>query len=387
MLHKSFNERKSSLQPIDRSARLKASTPSQVSKRTAFKNLGCFSTRSKLNDIAKKRLLNARRGAVSKKGNDKTEMTSPVSDLFQESHRLHPHLHHHHHRHQFDPSTIYLSNGLITHYTISKYIEELPDEWTNINTNSNDDEEAEDLSYANNSNNNNNNNNKLVDLGSSGSGNISSSDKESLKRAINLQSNNNNNNDSNASNSDSDKSKSSQEDKPKKFKANDFTKKYFEFLLNKNDPENIIKKKSKTPEEEGDVAAKKGLSTISSKSHSKIVLFNEENEESEEEIEEEENLAEFKGQDDAAKDVNKSHSNDSGSNSNSNNEKNNATSSNEGLSSNSTTLNSSLNKENHCFSKFTEEALAKHTIQQNEIFTQNLLMKILHPTTKYYSGK
>ena len=83
----------------------------------------------------------------------------------------------------------------------------------------------------------------------------------------------------------------------------------------------------------------------------------------------------------------KSTSNDSGSNSNSNNDKKN-TSSNEVLSTNST-LNSSLNKELNGYSKFTEEALAKHTMEQQEIYTQDILRKIEHSNMvrKYYSGK
>ena len=82
----------------------------------------------------------------------------------------------------------------------------------------------------------------------------------------------------------------------------------------------------------------------------------------------------------------KSTSNDSGSNSNSNNDKKN-TSSNEVLSTNST-LNSSLNKETNGYSKFTEEALAKHTMEQEEMYIKHILRKIKNAdVVKYFSGK
>jgi hypothetical protein len=238
--------------------------------------------------------------------------------------------------------------------------------------------------------------------------------------------------DQNLSNSDSDKSKTdSSQKKSKKFKSYDVTKDFIHsYFFKKSDKENIITKKPKNTEAD---EPKIGLSTISSKSHSKIVLFNEqEYEEDDEEQDEEDfddfeniqppirvnnegvNLDTYKNEDqDSTKnltDLNetikknldgsnnnnnndnmnanlKSTSNDSGSNSNSNNDKKN-TSSNEVLSTNST-LNSSLNKETNGYSKFTEEALAKHTMEQEEIYTQDILRKIEHSdlVRKYLSGK
>jgi PAS domain-containing protein len=312
---------------------------------------------------------------------------------------------------QFDAS-LFTDKGFFTHYTICKYIDDLPDEWSVEN------DELDELNATC---------NKIgvsVDSGSSGSANSSLNQKDSYKRTLSSQPinvpnklNENSVTEQNMSNSDSSKTDSSQK-KSKKFKPNDFTKNYIEFLLKKkDDKENITLKKSKNKTNTNEVDdLKKGLSTISSKSHSKIVLFNDQEYEEDAEEEDEEEFDEFeniqppmkssnletsKNEDhDSAKNLSgqtetinnksenlnnlnanlKSTSNDSGSNSNSNNDKKN-TSSNEVLSTNST-LNSSLNKD----SKFTQEALAKHTIEQDELYTQDILRKIRCPI-KYYSGK
>ena len=349
---------------------------------------------------------------------------------------------------QFDAS-LFMDKGFFTHYTICKYIDDLPDEWS-VGTTEDPNDFSKSTTHGDQTG---------VDSGSNGSPNssgeanppVASSEmasRESVKRTLAMTNEapataytpkKESTADMNTSNSDSDKSKSgASNEKSKKFKPNDFTKNYIEFLLKKSDKERTTnaKKRPKNEIEE----FKKGLSTISSKSHSKIVLFNEEYDEDNEEEDEEdfeefeiiqppakqgnESILDINKSDDLessknttakklnesngsssneqnnnnvignneAKNTSKSNSNpaanDSGSNSNSNNEqqqKKKTTSSN-GVSSSISSQKSNEDKDTATYSKFTQEALAKHTMEQDELYTQDIIRKIRCPI-KYYSGR
>jgi hypothetical protein len=382
------------------SSRIKHQRIGKIAKKFNAKSLGSFSTKNKY--IIKQNKKDGKKDSSNNEVDDQSQMSSPVPDMLEGM--------------ELNPEML-RDKDFYMHFTICKYIDGLPDEWATEN------DELDELNAAC---------NKVganIDSGSTGSTNSSDNPKDSYKRALSSQPLNTSrmkeNADQNLSNSESDKSKTDSSQKnAKKFKSNDFTKNYIEFLLKKSDKENIITKKPKHTEAD---EMKKGLSTISSKSHSKIVLFNEQEYEEDDEEQDEEDFDDFeniqpptkanneganlesykneehnsaknltdlnetikKNSDDSNNNMNanlKSTSNDSGSNSNSNNDKKN-TSSNEVLSTNST-LNSSLNKETNGYSKFTEEALAKHTMEQEEMYIKHILRKIKNAdVVKYFSGK
>ncbi len=198
---------------------------------------------------------------------------------------------------ELDPPAMTIEKSFFTHYTICKYIDDLPEEWS-----VRDDKEDE-----------------LNVRCSKVGANIELDSNGSCKRVLfarplstcQLKKNAN----QNLSDSESEKSKTdSSRKKSEKFKSNNFTKNCKEFLPQKNDNQ-------KTKNTEADEMKKELSATAAGKSDSRIGSFNEQYEE-------------------------------------------------------------------YVGSKFTQEALAKHTIEQDELYTEDLLRKIKHSSlVENYSGK